>query len=164
LQAEEEANRLVEELRRLKIETESYKTAREALGQAATGVGDLSSRCATIIEQIGGIAETLRSIGTPELLSRMEVVADQVGVLRQRMEDFQQAIVEAHQQDIDSMQHSILEAHQREIERIKEDLGEQLADVRAALRFVRNLAVGGVLLLAVALTVLSWLVVSLVRS
>jgi hypothetical protein len=62
------------------------------------------------------------------------------------------------------MQHSILEAHQRGIERIKEELGEQLADVRAALRFVRNLAVGGVLLLAVALTVLSWLVVSLVRS
>jgi hypothetical protein len=87
------------------------------------------------------------------------------------MEDFQQAIVEAHQRDverikgdIDSMQHSILEAHQRGIERIKEELGEQLADVRAALRFVRNLAVGGVLLLAVALTVLSWLVVSLVRS
>jgi len=171
LQAEEEANRLVEELRRLKTETKSYKTAREALDKAATGLGDLSGRCAEIAERLGGLAETLRSIGTPELLRRVEAVADQVGVLQQRTEDFQQAIVEAHQRDVErikgdigSIQHSILEAHQRGTERIKQDLGVQLANATAALRMVRNVALGSVVLLSVALAVLMWLVVSLARS
>ena len=95
LRAEEEANRLLEELRRLKEETESYKTAREALGQAAVGVSDLSTRCARMAEQLGGVAETLRSIGTPELLRGLEGMASELGMLRQDLDSTRQSITEA---------------------------------------------------------------------
>ena len=149
LRAEEEANRLVEELRRLKEETESYRTSREALGQAAAGVSDLSTRCANIAEQLGGLAQTLRSIGTPELLRGLEALASEVGMLRQ---------------GLDGTRQSIIESHQRDIERIKENLGLQLAGARAAVRVVRNLALGSVALLVTALAVLTWLALSLARG
>ncbi len=149
LRAEEEANRLVEVLRQLKEETESYKTAREALGQAAAGIAELSNRCASIVERLGGLAGTLRSIGTPELLRGLEGVASEVGMLRQ---------------DLDSMRHSIIEAHQRDVERIKEDLGAQLVGVRAVVRVVRNAALGSVVLLISALAVLVWLALWLARG
>jgi hypothetical protein len=149
LRAEEEADRLVEELRRLKEETESYKTAREALGQAAAGVSELATRCAEIAERLGGVAETLRSIGTPELLRGLEKVVGEIGVLRQ---------------DLDETRQSVIEAHQRDIKQVKESLGLQLAGVRAAVRVVRNAALGSVVLLVIALAVLSWLSLSLARG
>jgi hypothetical protein len=75
LRAEEEANSLVEVLKRLKEETESYKTAREALNRAAVGVSELSTRCAEVAERLGGVAGTLRSIGTAELLRGLKWLA-----------------------------------------------------------------------------------------
>lgn len=149
LRAEEEAHRLVDELTRLKEETESYKTAREALSEAAAGVSELSTRCAKIAEQLGGLVETLRSIGTPELLRGLEAVGSEVGMLRQ---------------DLDGTRQSIIEAHQRDVERIKENLIVELSVARAAVRAVRNLALGIVALLVIALAVLGWLALSLARG
>lgn len=137
LRAEEEANRLVEVLRRLKEETESHKTAREALDQAAAGVSELSTRCAEIAEQLGGLAKTLRSIGTPELLLGLEAVTKEVGTL---------------QQDLNGTRRSI------------EDLANQLKDTSRAVQAVRNLALWSVALLVVALAVLGWIALSLARS
>lgn len=82
MHAEEEANRLMDELKKLKKEIESYKTASEALDQAAAGISELSTRCAEIAEQLGSLAETLRSIGTPELLRELKGLAGEVGMLR----------------------------------------------------------------------------------
>jgi hypothetical protein len=149
LRAEEEAHCLVDELTRLKEETKSYKTAHEALGDAAAGVGELSTRCANIAEKLGGLAETLRSIGTPGLLHGLEAVAKEVGVLRQ---------------DLGGARQSIIEAHRRDVERIKEDLSAQLSGARAAVRAVRNLALGSAALLVIALIVLGWLALSLARG
>jgi uncharacterized phage infection (PIP) family protein YhgE len=222
LQAEEEANRLVEVLKHLKAEAESYKKAHETLDQAASGLSELSSRYTQIAERLGGLAEALRSIGTPELLRRMEVVGNQVGVLQQDLEEFQrtvikdneqtveritrdvnsmrQEVLEAHQQDtaqiisqidmlqqgieglqrlmveenaraveritgdIDSIRNAVIESHRVEIERIKRDLSEQLAVIKVAVRLVRNLAIGSIVLLIVTLAVLSWVMVSLPRG
>lgn len=149
LRVEEEANSLVEQLRRLKKEIESYKTARMALDQAAASVSELSTRCAEIAEQLGGLGETLRSIGTPELLRRLEGVTSEVDTLRQ---------------DLDGTRQSIIEAYQRDIEQLKESVGVQLAGTRAAVGAVRNLALGSVALLVITLAVLSWLVLSLARG
>jgi chromosome segregation ATPase len=149
LRAEEEANRLVEELRRLKKEIESHKTAHEALSEASAAVSKLATRCAEIAERLGGLAETLRSIGTPELLHRLEEVARVMGVLRQ---------------DLDGTRQSVIEAHQRDMEQLKESLGVQIAGVTAAVRVVRNWALGSVVALVIALALLSWLALSLARG
>lgn len=82
-QAEEEANRLVDELSKLKLETESYRTSRAALGEAAQEVGRLAARLGDVAEGLGGIAETLRKIGTPELLRAQEHMSAEVAALRQ---------------------------------------------------------------------------------
>ena len=82
LRAEEQADRLVTELTRLKEEIESYRTAHQALGQAAEGVSALAARSAELAVQLGRVVETLRSIGTPELLRRQEAVSSEVAAFR----------------------------------------------------------------------------------
>jgi hypothetical protein len=145
LRAEEEANRLVEELRRLKDEVLSYKTAREALGQAAMGVSELSTRCAKIAEQLGGLAETLRSIGTPELLRGLEAIAAEQGMLRKELE-------QRH------------EAQRQEVLAVQENLGAQAAGTKALVTTVRNLALGSFGLSLITLALLGWLVLTLGRG
>lgn len=93
LRAEEEANRLVEELTQLKEETESYQTARKALGEASKGVAGLATRLSDISGRLGGVVETLRSIGTPELLQGQEAVTREVGSLRQDLASTQESIL-----------------------------------------------------------------------
>ena len=134
LRAEEEADRLVDELTRLKEETESYTTARQALGQAAEGVSELATRLAEIAGQFGKVVETLRSIGTPELLRGQEALASEVTALRQDLEGTQ------------------------------EKLSSHFAGARAAVRTVRNIALGNVGLLAITLALLGWLALSLGRG
>ena len=189
LRAEEEAHRLVDVLKQLKEETESYRSARVALGQAAESVSELATRLAEIAGDLGVVVEMLRSIGTPELLRRQEALASDVATLRQDLDSMQRLITEAHQQDaetireellrgqeavtsgvatlrqdLDSMQRSFTEVHQRDTEAIREDVSAQLADARAAVRAVRYLVLGNVGLLVTVLVLLAWLVLSLVRG
>lgn len=95
LRAEEEAKRLAEVLRQLKEEVGSYKTAHKVLGRAAEQVGALAEQSATVTQQMGLVAETLRSIGTPELLRRLDSAAGEISALRRELQETHQTATQA---------------------------------------------------------------------
>ena len=95
LQVEEYAHRLAEELTRLKSETDSYKAARTTLDQAAVGVTTLASSLGEISGRLALVVETLRTIGTPELLRRQEVVTGELVSLRQDLSATERSVMEA---------------------------------------------------------------------
>ncbi|MEW6756438.1 MAG: hypothetical protein AB1505_36520 [Candidatus Latescibacterota bacterium] len=138
LRTEEEANRLVDELTRLKEETEAYSTARGALDHAAQGLSDLAGRMGGIAVQLRDVAGTLRSIGTPELRRGQEALTGEVAMLRQDLG--------------------------RSIGALSDDVRAQLAGARAELRTLRHLALVGLALLVTALALLGWLALSVPRS
>ena len=149
LRAEEEANRLVDELARLKHETESYKTARDALDGAAEGVSGLATKLGGLAGRLGDVVEALRSIGTPELLGRLEAVASDIATIRQDLGNTQRSIVKAHQQDIKTL---------------KDALSAQFLSTGTTLRVVRNVAIGNVALMVMALALLGWMALTLVSG
>ncbi len=169
LQAEEEAHCLVEVLKQLKHEVESYKTAHEALDQAAMGISELTTRCARIAEQLGGLAETLRSIGTPELLHRMEVIRGELITLRQEIKQQH----EAYHQEIRSVQEGLgaqvagvktLVTTVRNLVEYAKGLKEETAGVKTLVTTVRNLVLGCIGLSLITLGLLAWLVLTLGRG
>lgn len=105
LDAEEAAVHLAEVLTRLVDEVGSYQTAGEALDQAASSVGGLAARCADIVEQLGSLARTLRSIGTPELLRGLEVLISKVDMLNVALDGTQQSMIETHQLGVQRSEH-----------------------------------------------------------
>jgi DNA repair exonuclease SbcCD ATPase subunit len=135
LEAEEEAHQLVEVLRQLKNEVESYRTARRALDEAALSIRDLVTRAAEIAERLAGVAETMKSIGTPELLRGLESTSNELAALRGAMEKQQV-----------SLREQILEEIRQDRQAIQ-GLGARL----------RSLVLGGVGLSLVTLTLLAWL-------
>lgn len=72
LKAEEEANKLVDLLAQLDQEANSYRTARQSIDVAASGVADLTERLSECAGRLVAATETLRSIGTPELMSKQD--------------------------------------------------------------------------------------------
>jgi chromosome segregation ATPase len=179
LRAEEEAHRLVDELGRLKQESESYKTARETLDGAAEGVSGLAAQLADLAGQLGGVVQTLRLIGTPELLRAQEAVTSEVAALRQDLDGTQRSITDhiANAMEQVRVMCTTLEAAERarqeELQRLqggmdalatKEDLGARLAAVNATVGTARNLALGTVGISLVTLVLVAWVALSLGRG
>ncbi len=145
LRAEEEAHRLVEVLTQLKKEVESYSNARTALDQAGSGISELSTRCARIAEQLGNVAKTLHSIGTPELLQRLETIAGELLTLRQQLD-----------QQHESLQHKTQD--------LQANLNTQLESTKALTKTVRNLALGSIGLSLITLAAIAWLILTLLQG
>jgi hypothetical protein len=124
LHAEEEANRLVDALTQLKQETESYKTARESLGQSAAVVAELSTRCASIVAQLDGLGDTLRAIGTPELLRGLEQVASDVEAVHRELRATQESVVRAHELNIAELRAALEERVAREVALLLQNLDQ----------------------------------------
>lgn len=95
LRAEAEAQRLATVLLELKKEVGSYKTAREALDKAAAHLAALADQGAAAARQLQSVVEQLRTIGTPEMLRRLEVLQQTLMVIQQRCEDTSAAIAQA---------------------------------------------------------------------
>jgi hypothetical protein len=86
LRAEEQAHRLVEELSKLKRETESYNAARTSLQEAGSGIATFTDSVAGAAKGLQDLVVTLRSIGTPELLKAQETTATELASLRKAQE------------------------------------------------------------------------------
>lgn len=182
LRAEEEAHQLVETLRRLRNETESYMTARVALGQAAGSVGELSAQCARAAERLGGLAETIRSIGMPELLRRLEAISAELASIQVRLVQHNDALqkeTQALHKDLAALRESVglqldsaktlvvntlqqVMEEQREVYRLhmtalQERVGAQGEDTKNLLLKVRKLASVGVALSLFACALLGWI-------
>ncbi len=95
LQAEQEAHQLVAELQRLKSEVESYARAHAALDQVAEGLGSLSVALADTADRASSVIETMRKIGTPELLQGQEAVVSQLTSLREEVEQMEGSVASA---------------------------------------------------------------------
>lgn len=145
MEAEEEASRLVEELARLKVETESYRTARGTLEEAGAGVARLAGELADAAQRLDGVIQTLRTIGTPELLRAQQAATAEVAALRA-------ALAEAR-----SAMDASVSAQRETLDTTTAQLRSDMDATGRAVRSLRGLVltVGGVLLLAViAVTVL----------
>ena len=92
MEAEQEANRLVEELTRLKNESESYRAARGTLEKAGDGVARLGGELADAAHHLDGMIETLRAIGTSELLRTQEAATAEVAALRRDLASTRRAM------------------------------------------------------------------------
>jgi|YNPNPStandDraft_1061719.scaffolds.fasta_scaffold36660_2 archaellum component FlaC len=102
LRVEEEANRLLDALERLREETQSYRASRELLEAAAQAVEGLASSIADASRQIISLRETLQSISTSDLLRAQEAIADQVNSLRTDLDQVHRSITEALDQSVSS--------------------------------------------------------------
>ncbi len=84
LQAEEEAHSLVDILSKLKLEVESYDAASGALQGAVGAIAAMTGTLGTASEGIASVVETLRRIGTPELLAAQRETSGQLNGLREQ--------------------------------------------------------------------------------
>ena len=82
LKSEEEASLLVDELSKLREETDAYKAAQGALDGAAQDLGGLIDRVAIAADGVKDVSATLREIGTPALLAGQEELSEQMRTAR----------------------------------------------------------------------------------
>lgn len=100
LRVEEEANHLLDVLKQLQEETQSYRTSRELLDAAAKAMEGLANNMADATRQIVSLREALQSISTSELPRAQEAVIDQVNGLRAELDNAQRSITEALDQSV----------------------------------------------------------------
>ncbi len=149
LQAEEQAHLLVDQLHTLAQEMAHYKAAHEALDDASTDLGELTTRLGALTQDVGKVFEALHAIGTPEILAA------------------QREIAQAHSQEIQALTSAIEKqtemAQERgaEIQELRATLEAQAAQTSAALRTVRHLAAGGLALSLLAVALMGWLALAL---
>ena len=74
LKAEQAVQELLKELQNLKGEIGGYETARKSLTETQAALADLVTRISALTERTQAVAESLRTIGTPEILSRISRV------------------------------------------------------------------------------------------
>ena len=177
LKVEEYAHRLAEELTRLKSETESYTAARKNLDQAAGSVTALVGSLGEVCGRLPVVVETLRTIGTPELLQRQEVVKGEIVSLRQELSATERSVMEAVSkpaaqlgallEKVVSLQQELEQrhvSHQQEVLIARKDLSAKVAAGTAAIANVRRLAVGSIGLSMAALAILLWAMITFVRG
>ncbi len=81
LDLEEQTNSVLEELKLLRQETNHYSSAGEVLDSAARDFTILSERLIGLTQKINEMIETLRNIGTPELLANIQKAREEVKLL-----------------------------------------------------------------------------------
>ena len=74
LDAEDQANKLIQELSRLKSEVESYREASRGLRDTSDGLSRLTDALTTITEGIGKVVETTKNLGTPQIINRQDLL------------------------------------------------------------------------------------------
>lgn len=185
LKAEEEANQLVDVLTQLRTEIESYRTAHETLEDAAEAVKKVSVRCAAVASQLGSVANTLQTIGTPELLKGQQALAQALDTLQQRFSGQEEAfrdglktlegVLDGHVLDLSGKVEALARetimirqelaqrdvASREKLDKLREDLETQLVRMTSIITFVRNLAAAGFGFLVLAALVLGWMLLSL---
>jgi|GEM_PF-2955399 len=140
LRAEEEAQRLVSVLERLKNEVESYAGAREALDIVAGNLRDLADELTQVAEGFASAVETLRTIGTPEILQGQELIANRVDSLRENTDNVRQVLLDAYHQCGEQIGEAIaiLGRQQEHSERLEETVAKESAFVRESIDKIRQ--------------------------
>jgi DNA repair ATPase RecN len=169
LKAEEEAHRLVDELTKLKAETESYATARGALSEAMKKVSDSAGKLSELAKRLGDVVETMRSIGTPELLQAQEILTGQVKVLGEDVNRTQQSVSTTLAGAVNEVRSLREKMESSETARLSEtrtfqsDVAARLTSVQMETSALRRRVLGGTIVLLAALAALGVLVMLIGR-
>lgn len=83
LDAEQQANQLLDELKRLKQEVGSYRDARATLEQLSASLDQYTSRLSDLATRGAIVLDALKSLGTPEILARIDQTRSGVEGLRE---------------------------------------------------------------------------------
>ena len=78
-----EAETALNHLERLSAEIQSYRAASDNLNGAATELGNLSQRMSDVSDELKQAGETLKTIGTQEILNAQSVLSDRVDNLHE---------------------------------------------------------------------------------
>jgi hypothetical protein len=139
LAVESDAAQLVDALTRLRSEMESYRSSRTSLDAAGAGVTRLADELAEIGQRVGGVVETLRAIGTPELLRAQDDARTELAGLRAELAEAQRAT------------DSNLEAQRRSLETAMSEVRGEANRTASIVSGLRGLVliVGGTLLIGI---------------
>ena len=94
LTAEEQANRLVEQLQALKAEVKNYEEARLSLEGIQQLLSGLVPEIAQSAEETRKVITELGNIGTPEILARIREIQEQVVFLGKEFRSSTESIAE----------------------------------------------------------------------
>ena len=78
LDAEAAVQELLQDLVRLQSEVESYSTAAKSLGEAKDGLNELVSTVGDLAGRSLSVVDTLGKVGTPEIIGKIEGLAELV--------------------------------------------------------------------------------------
>jgi len=126
LEIEEEATRLVEELTRLRQETESYASAKNAIGTAGEQVASAAGALQRTAESSVAVVQSLREIGTPELLTN-----------QQAMEARIETVGETLNEGIGQLSEQISEVSSA-VSELRKSLGTALVELQKSSSTIRN--------------------------
>jgi len=82
LEAEKAVQELLTSLQDLKREVQGYANARQALNRAGEDMGSLATRFSALAEKASGVIDTLRSVGTPGIIAKIESAQKDIRDLR----------------------------------------------------------------------------------
>lgn len=88
LEIEQQTTALLDELVKLRDETNHYSTASAAMDTAMRQFATVTESLTKLSGRLGEVVETLRSIGTPELIADLRAVQDEVKELRNELHSF----------------------------------------------------------------------------
>ena len=87
LEAEKAIQELLSELKELKDQIEGYAGAREALDQVSRKLGQMVEKTQTLTEATHGAITVLMKIGTPEILSSIKVLNNELREFSNRINE-----------------------------------------------------------------------------
>jgi len=87
---ERQATELLGELEKLREETDHYSTAAAGMDNAMSQLASVSNNLKELSARLKEMIESLRSIGTPELLAKSQATQEAVDSLRKEVKSWQQ--------------------------------------------------------------------------
>ena len=149
LEAEQRARELADILDRLVKEIESYRSAQQELRKTADGLSMAATGLGELASQAAGVINTLKHVGTPEILDRLAQVEGMVrglpGVFGERLEDVKNRIA-LNQDGIEIVGHTLEDTSKNvgdlrsRIDRGFGPLAEAVAGVRSDVAGLRKMA------------------------
>lgn len=88
LDAEEQAHQLVEQLKRLKDEAESYKEANGALRKVSSDLGKVLNQLTNTASDVGSVIKIMRELGTVEIIDKQDSLLHRIGESSTALEAF----------------------------------------------------------------------------
>ena len=88
LDLEQRTTAFLEELEKLREETRHYSKAADGLDSALTQFSNVSERFGDLSNGLREVVETLKEIGTPELLKSSQALQEEVQHLREEVQSF----------------------------------------------------------------------------